>query len=157
MNRIITLEDLTSRCACVAQVEKFEIAYPNGFEVTGENLLEAMANGFDVSWTRCMLSHSALEAYDAACAPALEDYTAVRGSAYAAYLDVVAPAKEVYDAACDSAREDHLAANAPARKTYEAAIAPAKEVYEAVRVPAYEVYEVVYTKALADALNGEQA
>jgi hypothetical protein len=135
MNRIITLEDLTSRDACEEQVEKFKVAYPNGFEVTGENLLEARANGFAVLWTQCLLSDSALEVYKAARASALEAYNAV-----------VAPAREVYDAVCASAW-----------KTYEAARASALEDFDAVCVPAWEACLAVYTKALADALNGELA
>jgi hypothetical protein len=135
MNRIITLEDLTSRDACAEQVEMFKVAYPNGFEVTGENLRKAKANGFDVLWTQCMLSDSALEVYKAA-----------RASAWKAYNAVVAPAREVYMAVRVSVGED-----------YNAVVAPAREVYEAVRVPAWEAYLAVYTKALADALNGELA
>jgi hypothetical protein len=109
-NRIITLEDLTSRNACSEQVEKFKVAYPNGFEVTAENLLEAHGYGFEVLWTRCLLSRSAVQVYEAATASALETYRAVRGSTQEVLDAATAPAWEVYDAAIASAREDFDAA-----------------------------------------------
>jgi hypothetical protein len=153
-NRIITLEDLTSRDACSEQVEKFKVAYPDGFEVTEANLLEAKANDFDVWWTRCLLGGSALKVYEAGIASAREDFD-----------DVHASALEVYDAATASALADYKAVSTPAWEAYykaarvstlevcQAATASAWEAYEAVRASAWENHEAVRIKALAIALN----
>jgi hypothetical protein len=158
MNRIITLEDLTSHDACVAQVDMFKIAYPDGFEVTVENLLEAKANGFEVFWTQCMLSASGMEVYGAVCDSACGAYQAVVVPARKDYVAVSTPAWEAYyKAARVSTLEACQAAIAPAREVYETAIVPALEVYEAVRASAYEAYGAARIKALADVLNGEQA
>ncbi len=95
------------RGACKEQRDIFRKEWPEGAEVTIENVRRAQELGLSLLWGERWFTADALKAYDEAIAHSLK-----------VYLEATAPAREVYEEAI-----------APAREVYEEAIAPAQKAY----------------------------
>jgi len=94
----ITADWLRKHKACFDQLAIFEREWPDGAEVTRENLERARALSLDLHWfARIVLP-----------APAREEYKRVRSAARAKYEHVMAPAWAEYKRARDAALIDAL-------------------------------------------------
>ena len=84
----ITSSLLRSKGACADQLRLFDLLFPDGVEIT-EAVCLSVANRFDWDWAAVnLLSRTAVDAYLAAKAPALDVYlvaTATAKSAKSAY------------------------------------------------------------------------
>ncbi len=81
----LTYEMLQAKGACAVQAHKFRALFPEGVVLT-EALCVAHAGEFNFAWAACnLLSATALEAYEKACAPAWEAYEKTRAPAWEAY------------------------------------------------------------------------
>jgi len=147
--------------ACADQRQTFNREWPDGVEVTRENLRRAAALNLNLDWfAPRVLSRSARKAYETAVASALKTYEAAVASALKTYEAAVADAGETYEAAVASAwkawadaGEAYETAVASAWKAWAAAVAPAREAYAAAVAPAREAYTAARADALADALG----
>jgi hypothetical protein len=131
---------LQAKGACAVQAHKFRDLFPGGVVLT-EALCLAHASNFNFTWgARNLLSDTAREAYEKACAPDLEAYSKACDTAWEAYCKAPPPggpplsaggphAQEAYCKACDTAQEAYSKACAPALEAYEKASAPAWEAY----------------------------
>ncbi len=126
---LLTYEMLQAKGACAVQAHKFRDLFPGGVVLT-EALCLAHASNFNFTWgARNLLSDTAREAYEKACAPDLEAYSKACDTAWEAYCKAVSHAQEAYCKACDTAQEAYSKACAPALEAYEKASAPAWEAY----------------------------
>ena len=136
MARVLTLARLVKAGACQPQVDLFKQHFGKSVEVTEEVCL-AHASEFSWGWAaNHFLTPSALDAYDAARAPAWAAYDAAQASAWAAYNAAMTP-WVAYDAARASAWVAYDAARASAWVAYDAAVAPARAAYDAARASAF--------------------
>ena len=117
------------RGACKEQRDIFEAEWPEGVDVTIENVRRAQELGLTLAWGEHWFTAPARKAYDAARDTAEEAYDAAR-----------VPARKVYYAATAPARKAYIEATAQGRKAYDAATAQAWKVYYAATAPAWVAY-----------------
>ena len=111
----ITEDYLRRRNACLKQTNLFVETFPDGAEITLDNLLTAAKAELDVDW----LARRALSG------PARAAYAEAKAAARAACHRAMAPARAAYDEAMAPARAAYEEATAPARAAYDEATARA--------------------------------
>ena len=87
------------RGACKEQRDIFRKEWPEGAEVTIENVRRAQELGLNLVWGEQWFTAPARKAYNEARVPALKAYDAARVPARKAYIEATAPALKAYDAA----------------------------------------------------------
>ena len=92
----ITKNMLRKHEACSDQVELFAAEWPNGAEVTADNVLRAITLALDVSWLTHLMTAGARRDYNAAVAGPLHDYYAAIASTKRDYEAEVAGARRHY-------------------------------------------------------------
>ncbi|MBK9077611.1 MAG: hypothetical protein IPL77_22065 [Flavobacteriales bacterium] len=102
------------RGACKDQRDIFRAEWPEGVDVTIENVRRAQELGLNLAWGEHWFTAAARKAYIEARVQALKAYNEARVPARKAYLEATAPAWEAY-----------LEATAPAWEAREEAIAQA--------------------------------
>ena len=100
--------------ACREQRAIFRKEWPEGVEVTLENVRRAQEIGLPLEWSKRWFTPEAGKAYDEATAPASK-----------AYDEAIATASKTYHEAIATARKAYFEATALAAKAYHEAIAPA--------------------------------
>ena len=114
--RMITVEWLKENTACADAIDLFCKEWPDGCEVTYDNLVRADAIGLNLEWfAGCVLSPRVYADYEEKCVPLYADYEAGRAPLFAHFLTKRAAlyarrgALEVdYRAKCAPLYEDYL-------------------------------------------------
>ncbi|MBK7330575.1 MAG: hypothetical protein IPI85_16310 [Dehalococcoidia bacterium] len=104
--------------ACKEQRDIFRAEWPEGVDVTIENVRRAQELGLALAWGEHWFTVPAKKAYREATAPARKAYLE-------AIDEAIAPARKVYNEAIAQAWKAYDEATAPARKAYDEAIATA--------------------------------
>ena len=117
------------RGACKEQRAIFRAEWPEGAEVTIENVRRAQELRLSLAWGEQWFTALALEAYDEATAPALKAYNEATAPAWKVYHEARANAWKVYHEARANAWKVYHEARANAWKVYEEATAPALKAY----------------------------
>ncbi len=152
--KYITARMLRMLGACESQVTVFEDEWPKGAEITVANCIRAGQLCLNVDWLITSGCRSqALEAYEAATAPALATYEAATAPARATYEAARAQARSDYEAAKVPALTTPGAAIAPVEVAYNAAIAQARATYEAAIDPVQATYDAAIAPAQVVALE----
>ena len=84
--KTVTVEFLRKLGACSKQVELFVELFPDGAEVTEENVTKAIAGGMDVPWLSGRLPPAARAEYERIEGPARAEYERIQGTALVAAL-----------------------------------------------------------------------
>jgi len=127
----ITTELLKEKNACEDDIEIFQAEWPDGAEMTLENLLRIVELELDLDWfTENFLDESAQREYDEAIAPARRECDEAIASAHQKYDEAIAPAHQKYQEAIASAHQK-----------YQEAIASAHQKYDEVTALAYRKYQ----------------
>ena len=113
------------RGACKEQRDIFEAEWPEGVDVTIENVRRAQELGLTLAWGEHWFTAPARKAYDAARDTAEEAYDAARVPARKVYYAATAPAWVAYHEATATAWKTYLEATATAWKAYREAITQA--------------------------------
>ena len=100
--------------ACREERAIFRKEWPEGVEVTLENVRRAQEIGLSLEWGKRWFTPEARKAYDEATAPAGK-----------AFVEAIAPARKAYHEATAPDRKAYFEAIALAAKAYHEAIAPA--------------------------------
>jgi hypothetical protein len=100
--------------ACKEQCDIFRAEWPEGADVTIENVRRAQELGLTLAWGEHWFTAPALKVYDETIAPAWKVYDEAIAPSWKAYREATAPAGKAYDEA-----------RVPARKAYDEAIATA--------------------------------
>jgi phage tail protein X len=94
----ITLEFLEKAKACTDQVEIFKKTFPEGAEITLENLMVAAEHHLDLNWlANKILDAPAWKVYEKTRAPAWKVYEETRAPAWKVYEETLATAWKVYE------------------------------------------------------------
>lgn len=140
-NDLVTTDTLRKYRACPEQVKLFKLTFPDGAQLTLENLQAAAKAGLDVDWFAMLI---------------------LRGKARDAYYQATAPAREAYEQAEALAEEAYQQAKAQARATSQAwdaylqAEAQAWGAYDQATAPARVAYLQAEALALWEAINQEE-
>jgi len=149
----ITAAWLRKHDACADQLAIFEREWPDGAEVTRENVERARDLGLDLHWfAGIVLPARAWAKYKRALVAAREEYERVRAAALAKYDGVRTAALAKYDCATAAALDEYRA-TAAALDEYRATAAAWAE-YERVTDAAWAEYVRATVPALIDALLG---
>ena len=101
----ITKDYLWGREACPDQFNLFAETFPDGAEITRDNLLTAARAGLNVGWlARRVLKATAWAAYDGAAVSAQTTFDEAMVTAWAAYGEATATARAAYDKATEAAQ-----------------------------------------------------
>lgn len=130
---IITAADLRSLMACAGQVTIFQQRWPNGAELSRENLREAARIGLNLDWwarnAPQICPH--LQAYDAACEPH----------------------RQACETACEQHRQDFEAARERHQQVFEAACEPHLQAYLAACYQHRQAYIAACAEVISDLLG----
>lgn len=98
--KILSLQTLIDKGACLSQVELFREKFGESVEVT-ESLANQVVHEFDFDWAaRHLLSTPTYKEYKKLCAPAYEEYKKMRDLVYKEYKTVCGLAYEEYKKVC---------------------------------------------------------
>ena len=111
--------------ACREQRDIFRKEWPDGADITIENVRRARELGLNLAWGEHWFIAPAWKAYDEAIVPAWKAYDEATAQARKAYREAITQAWEAYDEARDTARKAYREAIAPAWKAYDEAVATA--------------------------------
>ena len=128
------------RGACKEQRDIFRAEWPEGVDVTLENVRRAQELGLTLAWGEHWFPADPWKAYYAAVAPARKAYEEATSQALKAREEAMVPARKAYDVARVPARKAYEEATSQALKAYDAAVAPARKAYEEATSQAWEAY-----------------
>jgi len=151
----ITAAWLREHNACAHQLAAFEREWPDGAEITRENVERARDLGLDLRWfARSLLPATAWAKYKRALVAARKEYERATAPARDKYDRVQAPAWAEYNRATALAWADHKRAIAAAWAEYDRVQASAWAEYKRARDPAWAEYKRARDAAVIDALLG---
>ena len=126
--------------ACRDERAIFRKEWPEGVDVTLENVRRAQEIGLSLEWGRGWFTPEARKTYAEAIALADKAYHEAIAPARETYFEATAPAGKALDEAIATARKDYAEALALAGKAYDEAIAPARKTYFEAIAPARKAY-----------------
>ena len=135
------------RGACKEQRDIFRKEWPEGAEVTIENVRRAQELGLNLVWGEQWFTAPARKAYIEATAPARKAYDEATAQARKAYIEATAPARKAYYEARVPARKAYIEATAPALKAYDAATAQGRKAH---REALAQAWVVAYLQSVAE-------
>jgi len=135
------------RGACKEQRDIFEAEWPEGVDITIENVRRAQELGLNLVWGEHWFTAAARKTYLEAIAPARKVYDEARATAEEAYREAIATAWKAYDEARATAWKAYDAATAPAWKAYDEARATAWKAYDAATAPAWKAHREALAQA----------
>ena len=112
------------RRACKDQKAIFVQKWPDGAEVTIENVQRAVELGLDLNWGMRWFTPEALEEYERQVAPIREAYERQIAPLYKDFERQIAPIREAYERQIAPRHKDFERGMAPFLEAYERQLAP---------------------------------